>query len=151
MLFTGFKINEYMLTDDKLSNGMYYEHLMLIFCWIKRSWNYRVLERQWYVQKQCAKEWKQSSVIFVITGITSVVTLLIIKQESLKKSDQSATTHFCKICREEIFPFQALSNDEYVTSIVKNININENLNLKNNPNNLIQFLMWLGVEATHLK
>jgi hypothetical protein len=30
-------------------------------------------------------------------------------------------SHICKICKEEIFPFQTLSEDEFITSIIKNI------------------------------
>ena len=60
--------------------------------------------------------------------------------ESLKKSDQSQT-HFCKICKEEIFAFQTLSDEQYITSIVKDININENLNLKTNPTPALKVLI----------
>ena len=38
--------------------------------------------------------------------------------------------HVCLICREELFPFQQLSNDDYTASIIHNINIDDNLNLE---------------------
>ena len=60
--------------------------------------------------------------------------------ESLKNSDQSLT-HFCKMCKEEIFAFQTLSDEQYITSIVKDININENLNLKTNPTPALKVLI----------
>ncbi len=48
----------------------------------------------------------------------------------LKKSNES-DLYYCKICKEEIFVFQTLNNDEFHASFVKNnVNFNENLNLK---------------------
>ena len=41
--------------------------------------------------------------------------------------------HYCKLCREEHFPFQSVLNDQYEASVLKNVNINENLNLQINP------------------
>ena len=52
--------------------------------------------------------------------------------EALKKSDDSVK-HFCKLCKEDIFAFQKLSDDEFFTSIVKNIEIKEDLNLRVTP------------------
>ena len=50
----------------------------------------------------------------------------------LKKSSISEK-YFCKTCNEDTFPFQKLSDDEFFTSIVKNIDINEDLNLRLTP------------------
>ena len=47
--------------------------------------------------------------------------------EALKKSSDS---YYCKLCKEEIFAFQKLSDDQYQASIVKNVDINEDLNLR---------------------
>ena len=60
--------------------------------------------------------------------------------EDLKKTDKSEL-YFCKICKEEIFPFQTLSHDQYQTSIVKNIEITENLNLKTSPTPVLKILL----------
>ena len=37
---------------------------------------------------------------------------LITSNENLKKSEES---YFCKICIENIFPFQHLSDEQYIT------------------------------------
>ena len=47
----------------------------------------------------------------------------------LVKSDDSVS-HYCKICKEEIFAFQSLTDDQYIASIVKGIDVSENLNLR---------------------
>ena len=48
--------------------------------------------------------------------------------ENLKKSND---TYFCKICKEETIPFQKLSNQQFFTSVTKDIkDINENSSLK---------------------
>ena len=39
-------------------------------------------------------------------------------------------THFCKSCKEECFPFQKLSDEEFLISIIKDIEYNEDLNLR---------------------
>ena len=52
--------------------------------------------------------------------------------ETLKKSDDSVL-HYCKLCKEEIFPFQSLQNENYIASVVNGIEIKEDLNLKINP------------------
>ena len=57
------------------------------------------------------------------------------------KKNSLPFTHYCKICREEIFAFQALTDDEYVTSIVKDVNISEDLNLKSNPTPALKVLI----------
>ena len=44
--------------------------------------------------------------------------------EALKKSDDSVK-HFCKLCKMDIFAFQKLSDDEFFTSVVKNVEIKE--------------------------
>ena len=50
--------------------------------------------------------------------------------EALKKSSDYES-YFCKICEEETFAFQKLSDDEFFTSIVKNIDLKDDLNLFN--------------------
>ena len=40
---------------------------------------------------------------------------------------------FCKICKEETFAFQKLSDDDFFTSIVKNIDLRDDLNLRISP------------------
>ena len=52
--------------------------------------------------------------------------------EILKKSDDSVD-HYCKLCKEEIFPFQSIQNENYIASVVNGIEIKEELNLKINP------------------
>ena len=52
--------------------------------------------------------------------------------ENLKKSDVSVD-HYCKLCKEEIFPFQSIHNENYIASVVNGIEIKEDLNLKINP------------------
>ena len=58
------------------------------------------------------------------------------------KNNQQMNQHFCKTCKEEIFPFQSLTDELYNTSIVKNIDIetNENLNLKVTPSPTLKVL-----------
>ncbi len=50
--------------------------------------------------------------------------------EVLKKSDTQH--HYCKRCKEEHFPFQSLENEQYIASIIHNVNIDDDLNLKIN-------------------
>ena len=38
--------------------------------------------------------------------------------KKIKLSDKDTLSHICKICREEIFPFQKLSENEFLTSII---------------------------------
>ena len=52
--------------------------------------------------------------------------------EKLKKSNDSEK-YFCKQCKETCFPFQKLSDDEFLTSVIKNIDIKEDLNLSLTP------------------
>ena len=52
--------------------------------------------------------------------------------ELLKTSDDSAS-HYCKLCKEDIFPFQSIHNENYIASVVNGIEIKEDLNLKINP------------------
>ena len=59
--------------------------------------------------------------------------------ETLKKSLKT-DLHYCKLCKEEIFVFQNLSNDQYFASIVKNVEINENMNLKLSPSPVLKTL-----------
>ena len=58
----------------------------------------------------------------------------------IKLSDKNKLSHVCKICREEIFPFQKLSENEFLTSIIKNIDYNEDLDLNLNPDATLQRL-----------
>ena len=60
---------------------------------------------------------------------------------SLKKSDDDDEKYFCKLCKESIFPFQKLSDDEYFTSIIKNIEVKEDLNLKLFPSSSLKTLL----------
>ena len=55
--------------------------------------------------------------------------------ETMKKS-KKLDLHYCKICKEEIFVFQNLSDEQYLASIVENVEINENLNFKLSPSSL---------------
>ena len=59
--------------------------------------------------------------------------------EALKKSDDTIK-HFCKICKDDMFAFQKLTDDEFFTSIVKNIEINEDLNLRVTPTETLKTL-----------
>ena len=59
--------------------------------------------------------------------------------ETLKKSDD-CVKHFCKLCKEDIFAFQKLSDDEFFTSIVKNIEIKEDLDLQITPTQTLKAL-----------
>ena len=65
--------------------------------------------------------------IFVIIGIIKCDGIDNKTYEALKKSSDS---YYCKLCKEEIFAFQKLSDDQYQASIVKNVDINEDLNLR---------------------
>ena len=44
--------------------------------------------------------------------------------EALKKSNDSEK-YYCKLCRQNIFAFQHLSDDGFFTSIIKSINLKE--------------------------
>jgi len=52
--------------------------------------------------------------------------------EILKKSKKTEL-HYCKICREDIFAFQTLTDDQYFASVIHNVEINENLNFQVSP------------------
>ena len=41
--------------------------------------------------------------------------------------------HFCKICKEEMFPFQKVHNEQFEASVTKNLTVYENINLQANP------------------
>ncbi len=41
--------------------------------------------------------------------------------------------HYCKLCREELFPFQTLQTEQYMASIIHNVDISDDLNLQINP------------------
>ena len=59
--------------------------------------------------------------------------------EALKKSSVSEK-YYCKLCKEDLFVFQKLSDDEFFTSIVKNIEIKEDLNLQRSPSSTLKTL-----------
>ncbi len=49
------------------------------------------------------------------------------------KNPKNTQHHYCKRCKEEYLPFQTLDNEQYIASIIHNVNINEDLNLRINP------------------
>ena len=51
----------------------------------------------------------------------------------LPKNERDKQIHFCKVCKEENIPFQKISDEEFITSIIKNIEYNEDLNLRISP------------------
>ena len=53
--------------------------------------------------------------------------------EILKKPENEKRHHFCKTCKEEMFPFQKVVNEQFEASISKHIPACENLNLQANP------------------
>ena len=61
------------------------------------------------------------------------------KMLKLPLSEREKITHFCKICKEDCFPFQKLSEEEFLTSIIKNIEYNEDLNLRSEPMQIYTF------------
>ena len=52
------------------------------------------------------------------------------KMVELPQSEREKMVHFCKICKENCIPFQKLSEEEFLTSIIKNIEYKEDLNLR---------------------
>ena len=52
--------------------------------------------------------------------------------EKLKKPENTQH-HFCRLCKEEHFPFQSLDNDLFISSVLHNVIVNDNLNLQINP------------------
>ena len=52
--------------------------------------------------------------------------------EMLKKANKTEL-HYCKICKEDIFPFQSLADDQYLASVIHNVEINENMNFNLSP------------------
>ena len=60
--------------------------------------------------------------------------------EALKKSSE-LEKYYCKLCKENIFAFKKLTDDEFLISVVKNININEDLNLQISPPPAIEMLL----------
>ena len=55
------------------------------------------------------------------------------KMLKLPQAELEKMTHFCKICKEDFFPFQKISDEEFITSIIKNIDFKEDLNLRTCP------------------
>ena len=51
----------------------------------------------------------------------------------LPQAEREKMIHFCKICKEDSLPFQKLSDEEFITSIIKNIEYKEDLNLRTCP------------------
>ena len=49
------------------------------------------------------------------------------------KSTNDCSLYYCKTCKEEIFAFQTLSNDQYLTSVLNDVEINKDLNLNITP------------------
>ena len=74
-------------------------------------------------------------------GIISNTTESTIERayEALKKPGESEK-YFRKICKEDIIPFQKLSYDEFFTSVVKTIDIEEDLNLRISPSQTLKTL-----------
>ena len=58
----------------------------------------------------------------------------------LPQAKRDKIIHYCKKCKEDNFPFQKLSDDEFITSIIKNLDYNEDLNLRITPPNEIKRL-----------
>ena len=63
------------------------------------------------------------------------------KNYELMKKSQTTIHHLCKICKKENFPFQDLSDDQFKTSIVKNVEIREYLNLRTSPSTTLKILV----------
>ena len=59
--------------------------------------------------------------------------------DALKKSNDN-TKYYCKLCKENIFPFQKLADDEFFTSIIKAISTKEDLNLNLTPSSTLKAL-----------
>ena len=55
------------------------------------------------------------------------------KMLKLPKCQRDQIIHFCKTCKEDNIPFQKISDEEFITSIIKNIEYNEDLNLRISP------------------
>ena len=55
------------------------------------------------------------------------------KFNKLPKAVKDKKIHFCKKCTENSIPFQKLSDDEFLVSVVKNKDYNEDLNLRTCP------------------
>ena len=62
------------------------------------------------------------------------------KLAKLPESEKKKIIHYCKFCLEDNLPFQKISDQEFITSIIKNINYNEDLNLRIRPPDGIQKL-----------
>ena len=70
----------------------------------------------------------------------NVATQTYDKLVKLRDNELEKYVHFCKICKEENLPFQKLSDEEFITSIIKDVPYNEDLNLRINPPEGIQRL-----------
>ena len=81
------------------------------------------------------------------------------KMLKLPLNEREKITHFCKICKADCFPFQKLSEEEFLTSIIKNIEYNEDLNLRVRPpegikrlftdfSTLAKMNLWLSIAIT---
>ena len=56
----------------------------------------------------------------------------------LPQAKRDKIIHYCKQCKEDNIPSQKLSDDEFITSIIKNLDYNEDLNLRICPPNGIK-------------
>ena len=55
------------------------------------------------------------------------------KMNKLPQAEKDKIIHYCKVCVESNLPFQKLSDNEFIVSIVKNIDYKEDLNLRISP------------------
>ena len=62
------------------------------------------------------------------------------KLKKLPQAQRDKIIHYCKQCLEDAVPFQKLSDDEFITSIIRNIVYQEDLNLRICPPNGLQRL-----------
>ena len=53
--------------------------------------------------------------------------------EILKKTENINRHHFCKTCKEDMFPFQKVQNEQLEASVSKKIPVCDNLNFEANP------------------
>ena len=94
-----------------------------------------------FVTRKLATGTKPHNATLAITGTTSsAMELTIALTKTWKKNHTGDYDYYCKICKEEIFPFQTVTNELYNTAIVENINIDENLNLKPTPSTTLKIL-----------
>ena len=87
-----------------------------------------------HVERMSRKDLKLLNVTLVVIGtIFDVMEYHLIpmkKTLKLPQAEREKMIHFCKICKEDSLPFQKLSDEEFITSIIKNIEYKEDLNLR---------------------